>query len=224
MKIGSPVGVKELNEEQLDQMARGSLEANTPHDTDGFDQSFDTIISLPMVITDEGLGDIIDIHYQQKYHKLEEGETPRSVRNKVGGSYRCNVNPGHDITVLKEPEMTRVLDIMNCVLPDMQDFGAIVHGVIHHFTTGHYIDFRKETEDMRDSATCFLTLNDTFRGGRFSIDPGCDFDLPRGSFLGFNNCTTVLYNMEPIYFGERYLLQLYFQRPTEQDIETLTRE
>jgi len=30
--------------------------------------------------------------------------------------------------------------------------------------------------------------------------------------------------MEPIYFGERYLLQLYFQRPTEQDIETLTRE
>ena len=67
MKVGSPVGVKELNEQQLDQMARGAFEANTPQETDFDDPSFDTIISLPMVIVDEGLGEIIDIHYQQRY-------------------------------------------------------------------------------------------------------------------------------------------------------------
>ena len=221
MKVGSPVGVKELNEQQLDQMARGAFEANTPQETDFDDPSFDTIISLPMVIVDEGLGEIIDIHYQQRYEKLKEDETPRSIKGRMIRSYKCNINEGHDVTVLKEPEMTKVIDIMNCVLPDMHDFGMIVHGVIHHITDGHYIDFRKEQEDMSDSATCFITLNDMFRGGKINVDPGASFDLPRGSFLGFNNPTSVLYNMEPIYFGERYLLQLFFQRPTMEDVENL---
>ena len=223
MKVGTPVGVKELNEEQLDQMARGALEANTPQDTNFDDPSFDTIISLPMVITDEGLGEIIDIHYQQRYQKLEEDQTPRSIRGTMSRSYKCNINDGHDVTVIKEPEMTKIIDIMNCVLPDMHDFGMIVHGVIHHITDGHYIDFRKEQEDMSDTATCFITLNDTFKGGKINVDPGASFDLPRGSFLGFNNPTSILYNMEPIYFGERYLLQLYFQRPSVEDMEHLQR-
>ena len=221
MKVGSPVGVKELNEQQLDQMARGALEANTPQETDFDDPSFDTIICLPMVITDEGLGEMIDIHYQQRYQKLEEGQTPRSIRDTMIRSYKCNINDGHDVTVLKEPEMTKVIDIMNCVLPDMHDFGMIVHGMIHHITDGHYIDFNAEHENMSDSATCFITLNDTFKGGKINIDPGASFDLPRGSFLAFNNTTSVLYNMEPIHFGERYLLQLFFQRPTIEDLENL---
>ena len=95
--------------------------------------------------------------------------------------------------------------------------------MIHHITDGHYIDFRKEQEDMSDTATCFITLNDTFKGGKINVDPGASFDLPRGSFLGFNNPTSILYNMEPIYFGERYLLQLYFQRPSVEDMEHLQR-
>ena len=221
MKVGSPVGVKELNEEQLDQMARGAFEANIPQETDFDDPSFDTIICLPMVITDEGLGEMIDIHYQQRYQKLEEDQTPRSIRDTMIRSYKCNINDGHDVTILKEPEMTKVIDIMNCVLPDMHDFGMIVHGMIHHITDGHYIDFNAEHENMSDSATCFITLNDTFKGGKINIDPGASFDLPRGSFLAFNNSTSVLYNMEPIHFGERYLLQLFFQRPTIEDLENL---
>ena len=92
MKVGSPVGVKELNEQQLDQMARGAFEANTPQETDFDDPSFDTIISLPMVIVDEGLGEIIDIHYQQRYEKLKEDETPRSIKGRMIRSYKCNIN------------------------------------------------------------------------------------------------------------------------------------
>ena len=149
MKVGSPVGVKELNEQQLDQMARGAFEANTPQETDFDDPSFDTIICLPMVITDEGLGEMIDIHYQQRYQKLEEGQTPRSIRDTMIRSYKCNINDGHDVTVLKEPEMTKVIDIMNCVLPDMHDFGMIVHGMIHHITDGHYIDFQLNSQTMK---------------------------------------------------------------------------
>ena len=72
-------------------MARGAFEANTPQETDFDDPSFDTIISLPMVIVDEGLGEIIDIHYQQRYQKLEEDQTPRSIRDTMIRSYKCNI-------------------------------------------------------------------------------------------------------------------------------------
>tara|TARA_B100000900_G_scaffold416071_1_gene448889 strand:+ start:3200 stop:3871 length:672 start_codon:yes stop_codon:yes gene_type:complete len=223
MKIGSPTGVKELNEEQLDQMNRGALDANTPVETD-FDESFGTVMTLPMVITDEGLGDIIQIHVDARYKKLEEGQTPRSIKSSMTKTYRCNVKNGHDVTVIQEPEMTTVIDIINAVLPDMHDFGMIIHGVIHEFSSGSWIDWRIENEDMNDSATCFIQLNDTFDGGEFSIEPGTTLNLPRGSFFGFNNCTTTVYNMKPVYMGDRYLLQLFFQRPTEQDIFHLTHD
>jgi len=223
MKIGSVVGVNELNEEQLDQMGRGAFEANTPIDTD-FGESFGTFIQMPMVITDEGLGDILQIHMDARYRKLKDDETPRSIRSQMGRTYKCNVKNGHDVTVLKEPEMTQIIDIMNCVLPDMHDFGMIVHGLIHEFTPGSWIDWTVEDEDENDSATCFIQLNDQFSGGEFSIEPGATLNLPRGSFFGFNNCTTTVYNMKPVYFESRYLLQLFFQRPTEEHILDLTND
>ena len=126
------------------------------------------------------------------------------------------------MTVLKEPEMTQALDVVNVTLPDMMDFGKVVHGVIHHMTEDVYWNWKVERENELDTACCFFTLNDLFSGGRITIDPGLTYDLPRGSFLGFNNSIHTMYSMEPIYDGERFLLQLFFQRPTLEEQEALS--
>ena len=221
MKIGKPKKVQELNEEQLDLMKRGALDAHTINTPDGFEIGFDTVLCNPQLITDEGLGEIMQIHWQTPTRKIEDTDTPRSVFSKQNASYKINHVPGHDITVLKEPDLTHVIDIVGATLPDMHDFGKVSFACIHHLTSGTYLPWACENGDEMDTATCFITLNDMFSGGRFIIDPGMTYDLPRGSFLGFNNCNQILYTMEPIYDGERFLLQIFFQRPTVEEANKL---
>ena len=47
------------------------------------------------------------------------------------------------------------------------------------------------------------------------------FRLIISFFVRFNNSIHTMYSMEPIYDGERFLLQLFFQRPTLEEQEAL---
>jgi len=121
-----------------------------------------------------------------------------------GGKIHCNVYAG--------PERDYILERIEWALPKGWAFGRINYMQIIKYEEGSHFPWHMDIADDNDTGTAIVFLNDHFIGGQLNVG-GHRFLTKRGTIVAFNNSTEVWHTVEPIQYGERYCLAIWFGEP-----------
>lgn len=175
----------------------------------------DIIIIEPRTLNDEGCQMIIDMHTNVEevaYTTGEDGEH-HIIPEDDTVTYKYS-HYGKDMVTLRSPEVEQVLEIVGDMLPQHPDFSNIHYMQIVKYNERSFFPFHEDAADINDSGTTMILLNDDYSGGELMIEPGVRITPSKGTVISFNNSTSILHGVEPIYKNCRYALLIWYGRNT----------
>ena len=149
--------------------------------------------------------------------EVNENDFMPTDPSKVNENHRFERNGRIHGTVLPNtPFFEDIFDLIGFGLPKGYEFATVNYVQIIKYTEDSHFPWHKDVTDPRDTGTALVFLNDDFMGGNLTV-AGHKFCNKQGTIVAFNKSQEVWHSVEPLLQGVRYVLAIWFGKPSDED-------